>query len=122
MCAQNRRAIAIIDDDPGVRDSLRFLLETAGHAVETYDSGPRFLSEAKPAQLACLVLDQQMPLISGLELLARLRAGGLATPSLLVTSLPAAALAERAAELGVAVIEKPLAQDDLLAAIEALLV
>jgi FixJ family two-component response regulator len=38
-----RRIIAIVDDDPGVCASLRFLLETAGHAVETYESGARFL-------------------------------------------------------------------------------
>ena len=113
-------AIAIVDDDPGVRDSLRFLLETAGHAVETYESGVRFLAEADPSRLACLVLDQRMPQVAGLDLLALLRGRGVATPPLLIVSTPGPALSRRAAELGVLrVLEKPLARDDLLAEIGA---
>ncbi|MBW8269395.1 response regulator transcription factor [Caldovatus aquaticus] len=120
MTSQARRVIAVVDDDPGVRASLRFLLETAGHVVETYDSGVRFLAEADPARIACLVLDQQMPSLAGLDLLARLRAAGVTTPALLIVSTPAAAVARRAAQLGVRqVLEKPLAQDDLLARIAA---
>jgi FixJ family two-component response regulator len=120
MSSHAGHIIAVVDDDPGVRDSLRFLLETAGLAVETYESGSRFLAEAEPAHLACLVLDQHMPQLTGLDLLAQLRAQGMATPTLLVTSTPGPVLARRAAELGVArLLEKPLAQDDLLAQIEA---
>ena len=119
MCTQNRRVIAVVDDDPGVRESLQFLLETVGYTVETYESGLRFLSAASPARLACLVLDQQMPLATGLETLAQLRARGVTTPTLLVTSMPGPALVERVAALGGTVLEKPLVQDDLLAAIEA---
>ena len=103
-------------------NSLRFLLETAGHAVETFKSGVRFLEEADPARLGCLVLDQRMPGIAGLDLLARLRGEGIATPALLVVSTPGPALARRAGELGVLkVLEKPLARDDLLAEISAAL-
>ena len=120
MQIEPRPVIAVVDDDAGVRDSLRFLLETAGHAVETYESGARFLAEARPARVACLVLDQKMPQVTGLELLARLRQRGFAMPALLVASEPGAVLTRRAAELGaLGVLEKPLAQDDLLARIEA---
>lgn len=120
MQIEPRPVIAVVDDDAGVRDSLRFLLETAGHAVETYESGARFLAEARPARVACLVLDQKMPQVTGLELLARLRQRGFAIPALLVASEPGAVLTRRAAELGaLGVLEKPLAQDDLLARIEA---
>ncbi|MBV1796655.1 response regulator transcription factor [Siccirubricoccus sp. G192] len=120
MSSQTGPVVAVVDDDPGVRDSLRFLLETAGHDVAVYASGPQFLLRADPSRLACLVLDQQMPDMTGLDLLARLRAQGLATPVLLIVSTPGPAVARRAAELGVAgVIEKPLSQDDLLARIEA---
>ena len=109
-----------MDDDPGVRDALRFLLETAGHVVETYESGPRFLAEADPSRFACLVLDQRMPQVAGLDLLALLRGQGVATPTLLIVSTPGPALSRRAAELGVfRVLEKPLARDDLLAEIGA---
>ena len=120
MSSQSRPVVAVVDDDPGVRDSLRFLLETAGHAVAAYASGAQFLLEADPSRLACLVLDQQMPGMTGLDLLARLRTQGLATPVLLIVSTPGPVIARRAAELGVAgVIEKPLSQDDLLAQVEA---
>ena len=113
--------IAIVDDDPGVRDSLRFLLETAGHAVETYESGPRFLADADLSRLACLVLDQRMPQVAGLDMLAVLRERGVALPpTLLIVSTPGPGVSRRAAELGVArVLEKPLARDDLLAEIGA---
>lgn len=120
MNTEARHVVAVVDDDPAVRESLRFLLETAGHTVETYDSGTQFLAEAEPGRLACLVLDQQMPQITGLDLLAQLRARGLETPALIVASATGSNLARRATELGVAgVLEKPLAQDDLLARVEA---
>lgn len=120
MSTEFQHVVAVVDDDPAVRESLRFLLETAGHAVETYDSGLRFLAEAEPGRLACLVLDQQMPQITGIDLLAQLRARGLATPTLIVASAAGPTLARRATELGVAgVLEKPLTQDDLLARVAA---
>ena len=120
MSSQIRPIVAVVDDDPDVLDSLRFLLETAGHVVETYASAARFLAEAEPARLACLVLDEHMPQVTGLDLLAQLRARGLATPTFLVTARPSLALARRAMELGVLdVFEKPLTQDDLLARIGA---
>ncbi len=120
MSSATPRVVAVVDDDPAVRESLRFLLETAGHTVETYGSGMHFLAEAQPARVSCLVLDQQMPQLTGLDLLARLRAGGLSTPALIVASATGPKLAKRATELGVAgVLEKPLAQDDLLARIDA---
>jgi FixJ family two-component response regulator len=118
MTGNRQHVVAIVDDDSGVRESLRFLLETAGYAVETYESGARFLAEARPARLACLVLDQDMPQLAGLDLLAELY---LAPPALLIVSTPSRALARRAAELGVRrVLEKPLARDDLLAEIAAI--
>jgi FixJ family two-component response regulator len=122
MASRARQVIAVVDDDPGVRDSLRFLLETAGHAVETYDSSVGFLAEADLGRVACLVLDQRLPRIAGLDLLARLREQGMAAPTLLVVSTPGPAVARRAAELGVLkALEKPLARDDLLAEIRAAL-
>lgn len=120
MDSRARRVVAVVDDDAGVRESLRFLLQTAGHAVETYESGTRFLAEADPARLACLVLDHHMPRLAGLDLLARLRDRGVTTPTLLIVSTPAPAVGRRAAELGARVVlEKPLLSDDLLAWVEA---
>ena len=119
MDSQPPCTIALVDDDTGVRDSLRFLLETAGYMVESYASGAQFLAEAQPESFACLVLDHKMPQISGLELLARLRDARMAPPTLLITSMPGLSLTRRAAELGaMGVLEKPFGQDDLLACVE----
>ncbi|MXP63155.1 response regulator [Roseomonas sp. M0104] len=119
MVSPPLRTIALVDDDMGVRDSLRFLLETAGYVVEAYASGTQFLAEARPEVLACLVLDHEMPQITGLELLTRLRNAGLAPPTLLVTSMPSRNITRLAATLGaVGVLEKPFEQEDLLAWIE----
>lgn len=118
MAEQARRAVVVVDDDPAGRDSLRFMLETAGHVVETFASGAEFLAGLRADAILCLVLDERMPRPTGLEVLARLRGEGHTVPVLFVTGAPSATLRRRAAELGaVAVLEKPLAQEDVLACV-----
>jgi FixJ family two-component response regulator len=108
------RKVAIVDDDVAVRDSLRFLLEVLGYSVETFASAAEFLT-ATIANLACLILDNHMPEMSGLELVERLRAGGNGLPILLVTGSSSPAIVSRAAELGVSkVLDKPPGEGDLL--------
>jgi FixJ family two-component response regulator len=106
--------VAIVDDDPAVLDSLKFLLEVAGHAVAVYASAASFLEDlAVPP--ACLITDQQMPGMTGLELAERLRGVGVAVPVLLITGSPSPALAARAAQLGIeTVLEKPATEAELL--------
>lgn len=114
--------IAVVIDDDGVRDSIRFLFETAGYAVAAFGSAHDFRAEADPARFACLVLDEHLPGISGLDLLTLLRARAIGTPALLMVDGPAPAVSRRAATLGVLrVIEKPLDQDDLLVEVEIVL-
>lgn len=106
--------VAIVDDDPAVLDSLRLLLEVAGHHVATYASATSFLNDSL-ARPACLILDQHMPQMSGLELVARLSAKGANVPVLLITGSPSATLAQRAARLGIEkVLEKPPDEAELL--------
>ena len=114
MTGIERRKVAIVDDDAAVRDSLRFLLETIGHSVETFASGAEFL-KADRERLACLILDHHMPEMTGLELAERLRAEGAGIPILLVTGSRSPAIVARAAEVGInRVLEKPLIEEDLL--------
>lgn len=111
---QNRK-IAVVDDDAAVRDSLRFLLETAGFPVATYASACQFLATIRTEWPGCLILDHNMPRVTGLELLAELRRRDFSAPIILMTAAPSAALHHRAAELGVGlVLAKPLMGDDLL--------
>ena len=115
----SHRVVGVVDDDDAVRDSLQFLLETAGFCVATYSSAAQFLNEAKPGNLACLLVDQHMPDLTGLQLVTRLRGQGVALPIALITGSPSPDLVRLANELGVAsVLEKPLDEDVLLAFIE----
>jgi two-component system, LuxR family, response regulator FixJ len=107
--------VAVVDDDEAVRDSLRFLLETAGYDVHGYASAQAFLPEAEQYHWRYLVIDQHMPAVTGLDLVARLRRTGQAIPTLLITGSVTPDVVDRAAALGVtAVLEKPLADTDLL--------
>jgi FixJ family two-component response regulator len=119
MAEVNLRAVAIVDDDDAVRDSLRFLLEVIGHPVATFASAAEFL-KAEMQRLACLILDHHMPEMTGLELAERMRADGTGIPILLITDAPSPAIVTRAAEVGIDwVLEKPATDEDLLNFIDA---
>jgi len=114
------RLVAVVDDDDAVRDSLRFLLEIAGYTVAAYASATQFLQEARLNDLACLVVDQHMPDLTGLQLVARLRGDGVGLPVALITGSPSADVLRLARELSVSrVLEKPLDDDQLLEFIAA---
>jgi two-component system response regulator FixJ len=107
--------VAVVDDDEHVRESLRFLLETAGYVVVTYDSAQAYLDQVATQPAACLVLDLHMPQVTGVELLTQLRRRGGRLPTALITGSPSPELVRRVDALGAArVLEKPLADDALL--------
>jgi FixJ family two-component response regulator len=111
----NTSIVAVIDDDDDVGAVLGSLLETMGYQVETYRSGMDFLSDAHFDRLACLVVDQNMPSMTGLEMIEKLSGRGINIPSLLITGVHDAAVERRAADLGVmTVLEKPMSHHDLL--------
>ncbi len=118
--ADNRlNVVAVIDDDLAVLDALKFLLEIAGHKVVTYSSAAAFLKD-RTARPACLILDQHMPHMTGLELAAHLRDEGVDIPVLLFTAQPSPAVTARAAQLGIErVLSKPPDEDDLLSFVNA---
>src|SRR5499427_8146073 len=59
--------IIIVDDDPGIRESLESLLRSVGHRVNTLASLPEFAKEGRPEGPSCLVLDVRLPGRSGLD-------------------------------------------------------
>lgn len=113
--ASHSRTLGIVDDDPAVLESLCFLLDVSGFTATGFASAQDFLARYTLGSLAGLILDHHMPLITGLELLARLRSNGDRVPVLLITGSPSPAIVARARTLGVeGVIEKPPLEDALL--------
>jgi FixJ family two-component response regulator len=112
---QPKSVVAVVDDDDDVGEVLRGLLETMGYHVETYRSGAEFLAGFRSRNIACLVVDQNMPAMTGLELCSHLSKLGISIPTLLITGTPDADIRRRAIELGVmTVLEKPMSHHELL--------
>jgi FixJ family two-component response regulator len=107
--------VIVIDDDLAVRNSLKFSLEVEGFTVRSYATGAELLDVGDDlARCSCLVVDQNMPGMSGLDLIALLRARQLAAPAILITSHPSLSLRERAGAAGVPIVEKPLLGNALI--------
>jgi two-component system response regulator FixJ len=103
-----RGPVCIVDDDIGVCDSLSVLLETHGFAVLTYASGAEFLKDDRRRTAKCLVIDQHMPGLDGLDVVRQLQRDGVSLPAILITGRLDAGIAQHAGALGVrAVMEKP---------------
>ncbi|KMO41733.1 histidine kinase [Methylobacterium tarhaniae] len=105
--------IYVVDDDPAVLHSTRFLFESEGHRVETFASGPELLSAFPGPCPLCVLLDHVMPGMDGLEVCRRLRDVDARIPVILITGHPNPRIRIRAREAGVPVIDKPLAFEAL---------
>jgi CheY-like chemotaxis protein len=117
--AQPPVTILVIDDDWAVRNSLKFSLELEGFAVRLYADGRALLDDARLPASGCLVVDQVMPGMSGLDLVQALRRRGISMPAVLVASSATRLLRQRAAAAGVALVEKPFFGNGLIDAIRA---
>jgi two-component system, LuxR family, response regulator FixJ len=106
--------VIVIDDDLAVRNSLKFSLEIEGLTVRSYATGTELLSAGDLALCNCLVVDQNMPGMNGLDLIALVRARSFAAPAILITSHPSPSLRDRAQKAGVPIVEKPLLGNALL--------
>ena len=119
---QHNSLVHVIDDDEAVRDSLAFLLKSAGIEVRTYDSATAFLAAVPENVGGCIVTDVRMPEISGVDLLRRLRELKVTIPVIVITGHGDVQLAVEAMKIGAAdFIEKPFDDDVLLAAINSAL-
>jgi FixJ family two-component response regulator len=102
------RTVAIVDDDPAVRNSLKFSLEVEGFKVRAYSGAADLLGDPAIADCGCIIIDQNMPAMNGLDTVASLRNRAISVPAILITSQPSEALMQRAAHAGVPIVEKPL--------------
>jgi two-component system response regulator FixJ len=116
-----RQMVAVVDDDPAVRGSLQFSLEIEGYEVRVFGDGSELLIDPKVARFACLIVDQNLPALSGLEVAEQLRARSVLNPVILITSQPSESLRQRARAAGIPIVEKPLLGNALVDAIHAVL-
>jgi two-component system response regulator FixJ len=116
------QVVHVVDDDAEVRQSLAFLLSTAGFAVRVYKSAVAFLEALPRAQDGCVVTDIRMPEMDGLELQRKLKAAKSTMPVIVITGHGDVSLAVEAMKAGaVDFIEKPFDDEVLLSAIKAAL-
>lgn len=110
--------VFIVDDDDAVRDSLKFFLESHGWNVEDFTSTREFLSNYRPRERQCLVLDHHLPGETGVDFLESIAGASLRLPVIVVSGGGDKALHERALRAGaIAFFDKPINDSLLLATI-----
>ncbi|MGH7118097.1 MAG: response regulator transcription factor [Acetobacteraceae bacterium] len=114
--------ILVVDDDPAVRESLKFALELEGLEVHACAGGADLLGHPHLMRADCLVLDERMPGTDGFEVLSALEARNCRVPVILITDHATAAVRRRAAIAGVRhVVETPLLGSALIESITDIL-
>jgi DNA-binding NtrC family response regulator len=111
--------VFIVDDDRGTRESLRNLIRSAGLSAQTFSSAQEFLAAERPKAPSCLLLDVQLPGLSGLDLQRELAKAGVTIPIIFITGhgdIPTSVRAIKAGALEF--LTKPVNREDLLHAIQ----
>jgi FixJ family two-component response regulator len=111
--------VLVIDDDDSTLRALQRLLETAGLPSAGYESAEQVLASDAYDDAACVVSDQRLPGMSGLELLAALRARNVTSPFILITANDSPRVRAEAGARGATYLAKPFLGAELLDAIEA---
>ena len=115
--------IMVVDDDSGVRNSMRSLLKSVGLESALYASAQEFLAAYQPVQPGCLVLDIRMPGMSGLELQQQLNLRGAVIPVIFMTGHGDIPMAVEALQHGAFdFLQKPFRDQDLLDRIQRAIV
>jgi FixJ family two-component response regulator len=117
---ENSGWTAIIDDDPSVLKALARTLDLRGLRTQSYESARAFLSALPDELPTCMIVDLQMPGMTGLELLQHLRSRDIHIPAIVVTAAHADPAARKQCESAgvVTILPKPWPADLLFAAIE----
>ena len=110
--------VFIVDDDRDTRESLRNLIRSAGLSAQTFSSAQEFLAAERPKAPGCLVLDVQLPGLSGLDLQQELAKAGVKIPIIFITGYGDIPTSVRAIKAGaLEFLTKPVNREDLLHAI-----
>ena len=111
--------VFIVDDDRDTRESLSNLIRSAGLSAQTFSSAQEFLAAERPKAPSCLLLDVQLPGLSGLDLQRELAKAGVKIPIIFITGhgdIPTSVRAIKAGALEF--LTKPVNREDLLHAIQ----
>jgi FixJ family two-component response regulator len=110
--------IAVVEDNAGMLRSIGRLLTIEGYNVEAYESAEAFLDRRSANQVSCLILDVQLPKMSGIELVQRLVESS-ALPIIFITAIEDDSVRAAAFQLGcVAYLRKPFQPEALVAAVQ----
>ncbi len=110
--------VFVVDDDPSVRSSLKFLISTVGLQAESFDSADTFLQRKPSDAPSCLVLDVRLPGLSGLDFQRELAARNIRIPIVFITGHGDIPMTVRAMKAGaVEFLTKPFRDQDLLDAV-----
>jgi two-component system response regulator FixJ len=108
-----QRLVFIVEDDDGVRGSMRLLLEASGYRVRDFTSAEQLLAAAGVHAAGCIVSDYSLPGMTGMDMIEALRARGVRVPAIIVTA-NARGITARAERAGVAmVLRKPMTAETL---------
>jgi FixJ family two-component response regulator len=117
--AEASRWIAIVDDDPSVLKALTRLLRAHAYHARTYGSARDFLATLDAGLPECLIVDLQMPEMSGMELQQHLTRSGIQIPTIVITAHGNGGIRERCEAAGaMAFLRKPVQDTSLFAAID----
>jgi FixJ family two-component response regulator len=111
--------VFVVDDDSSVREAIRSLLSLEGLRVETFGTAQEFLRSERPDLPGCVVLDVELPGLSGLDLQRELAAHGIKLPIIFITGYGDIPMSVRAMKAGaLEFLTKPFRDQDLLDAIQ----
>jgi len=115
----NDAIVFVVDDDPSIREAIKSLISLVGLRVETFGSAQEFLRTERPDLPGCVVLDVEMPGLSGLDLQRELAANGIELPIIFITGYGDIPMSVRAMKAGATeFLTKPFRDQDLLDAIQ----
>jgi FixJ family two-component response regulator len=118
----SRPIVAIVDDDESVGNAIKVLMRSIGLVAHAFSSGEEFLLSPELARADCLVVDFDMPRMSGLDLHNNLSRLGKVIPTVMITAYPSDDIRARALQAGIiCYLPKPFDESDLLNCIQTAL-
>lgn len=116
---KKQTVISIVDDDAAARESTKHLLQSLGHETHTFVSGESFLESKMLFDTHCLIVDIQMPGMSGIELQRRLTSSGIRLPVIFIAAAAGPARRARALAGGaIGFLDKPYSDESLIACLD----